>query len=386
MFDFDPTEEQRGLIETSRRFARERIMPIAAACDRESRFPRDLFEEAHAVGLVNATLPSEYGGLGLPDVDASFITEELAYGCSGIQTSMTANTLGLTPIKLAGTEEQKQKYLGWLAREPIMVSYATSEPSMGSDVAAMQCRASRDSGGGWVLNGTKQWITNATLATFYIVFATEDPLKKHKGIGAFIVERSQAGVKPGRHEDKLGQRASDTAALVLDDVRIPPGQVLALPGQGFKLAMETFNETRPDIGAIALGIMRRCLDECLTYAQERKAFGVAIAQHQLIQAMLADMKIRIEATSLLVRKAAWNLDRGVRDPMTSSCAKAFGADAAMQTAVDAVQVFGGYGYVKDYPVEKLMRDAKILQIYEGTAQVQRLVIARQLLEHGAGSR
>jgi acyl-CoA dehydrogenase len=378
MFDFEPTEEQRALIETARRFTRERIIPIAAECDRESKFPKHVFEEAHAIGLVNPTLPTEYGGAGLSDVDSSLITEELAYGCSGIQTSLTANTLGLTPIKLAGSDEQKKKYLGWLASNPVMVSYATSEPSMGSDVAGMQCRATRD-GSGWVLSGTKQWITNATLASFYVVFATEDPALKHRGIAAFIVERSQSGVKPGRHEDKLGQRASDTAALVLEDVRIPAAQLLAPPGEGFKLAMETFNQTRPDIGAIAVGIMRRCLDECLNYARERKTFGVPIAQHQLIQAMLADMKIRIEATSLLVRKAAWNLDKGTRDPMTSSCAKAFGADAAMQSAIDAVQVFGGYGYVKDYPVEKLMRDAKILQIYEGTAQVQRLVIARQLI-------
>jgi acyl-CoA dehydrogenase len=379
MFDFEPSDEQRALIDTARRFARERIIPIAAACDRESRFPKDVFDEAHSIGLVNATLPAEYGGAGLSDLDSIFITEELAYGCSGIQTSMTANTLGLTPIVLAGSDEQKKKYLGWLAREPVLVSYATSEPSMGSDVAAMQCRATRDSGGGWVLNGTKQWITNGSLATFYVIFATEDPSQRHRGIGAFIVERTQPGVRPGRHEDKLGQRASDTAPVVLEDVRIPAAQVLAPPGQGFKLAMETFNQTRPDIGAIALGIMRRCLDECLIYARERKSFGVPIAEHQLVQAMLAEMEIRIEATALLVRKAAWSLDRGIRDPMTSSCAKAFGADAAMQTAIDAVQVFGGYGYVKDYPVEKLMRDAKILQIYEGTAQVQRLVIARQLL-------
>jgi acyl-CoA dehydrogenase len=378
MFDFEPTEEQKALIETARRFARERIIPIAAECDRDAKFPKHVFDEAHSVGLVNPTLPAEYGGAGLSDVESSFITEELAYGCSGIQTSMTANTLGLTPIKLAGSDEQKKKYLGWLVREPVMVSYATSEPGAGSDVAGLQCRATKD-GNGWVLNGTKQWITNASLASFYVIFATEDPALKHKGIGAFIVERSQAGVKPGRHEDKLGQRASDTAPVVLEDVRIPASQVLAPPGHGFKLAMETFNQTRPDIGAIAVGIMRRCLDESVAYARERKTFGVPIAQHQLIQAMLAEMKIRIEATSLLVRKAAWNLDKGIRDPMTSSCAKAFGADAAMQSAIDAVQVFGGYGYVKDYPVEKLMRDAKILQIYEGTAQVQRLVIARQII-------
>ena len=379
MFDFEPSEEQRALVETARRFTRERIIPIAAACDRESKFPTPLFKEAHAIGLVNPTIPTEQGGPGLGDVESSLITEEVAYGCSGIQTSMTANTLALTPIKLAGSEPQKKKYLTWLANEPVMAAYATSEPSMGSDVASMQCRAVRGPGGEWVLSGTKQWITNASLATFYVVFATEDPALRHKGIAAFIVERSQEGVKPGRHEDKLGQRASDTAPLVLEDVHVPAAQVLAPPGQGFKLAMEAFNQTRPEIGASGVGIMRRCLDESLAYARERKAFGVPIAQHQLIQAMMADMKIRIEAASLLVRKAAWNLDHGIRDPVPSSCAKAFAADGAMQCAIDAVQIFGGYGYVKDYPVEKLMRDAKILQIYEGTAQVQRLVIARQLV-------
>jgi acyl-CoA dehydrogenase len=379
MFDFEPTEEQQALIDVTRRFVRERIMPIAAACDRESRFPKDVFEEGHKIGLVNPTIPSEYGGPGLSDLEATLIHEELAYGCSGIQTSFTANTLALTPIKLAGTQEQKKKYLGWLASEPINAAYATSEPSMGSDVAGMQCRATKDGAGGYVLNGTKQWITNATLASFYVIFATEDPALKHKGIGAFIVERSQEGIRPGRHEDKLGQRASDTAAVTLEDVRIPASQVLAVPGQGFKLAMETFNQTRPDIGAGAVGLMRRCLDECVAYARERKAFGQPIAQHQLVQAMIAEMRIRIEAASLLVRKAAWSLDKGVRDALVSSCAKAYSADAAMQTATDAVQVFGGYGYVKDYPVEKLMRDAKIFQIYEGTAQVQRIVIARQVL-------
>jgi acyl-CoA dehydrogenase len=379
MFDFEPSEEQRALIDVTRRFARERIIPIAAACDRESRFPRDVFEEGHKIGLANPTIPTEYGGPGLGDLDATLIHEELAYGCTGIQTSFMANTLALTPIKLAGTDEQKKKYLGWLASEPIYASYATSEPSMGSDVAGMQCRATKDSAGNYVLNGTKQWITNATLASFYVIFATEDPALKHKGIGAFIVERSQDGLRPGRHEDKLGQRASDTAAVVLEDVRVPASQVLAEPGRGFKLAMETFDQTRPDIGSGAVGLMRRCLDECVAYARERKAFGAPISQHQLVQAMLAEMRIRIEAASLLVRKAAWARDNGIRDPLISSCAKAFSADAAMQTAIDAVQIFGGYGYVKDYPVEKLMRDAKIFQIYEGTAQVQRIVIARQVL-------
>jgi acyl-CoA dehydrogenase len=379
MFSFEPAEEQKALIDTARRFTKERIIPIAAECDRESKFPMDVFKDAHALGLVNAALPAEYGGPGMTDLDLTFITEELAYGCSGIQTSMSANNLALTPIKLAGSEEQKKKYLGWLAKEPIFASYATSEPGAGSDVAGIQCRAKKESDGSWILTGTKQWITNASFASFYVIFATENPELKHKGIGAFIVERAQKGVSVGEHEDKLGQRASDTNTVMLEEVRVPASQVLAPPGHGFKVAMETFNQTRPDIGAIACGIMRRCIDECVAYAKERKTFGVPIGQHQMIQAMLAEMAIRYEATSLLVRKAAWNLDRGIRNPIVSSYAKAFGADQCMQTTIDAVQIFGGNGYTKEYPVEKLMRDAKILQIYEGTSQIQRLVIARNML-------
>jgi acyl-CoA dehydrogenase len=379
MIDFEVTEEQRALIETARRFTKERVIPIAAQCDKESRFPREVFEEAHKIGLANPTLPEEYGGAGLSDVDSSFITEELAYGCSGIQTSITANTLGLTPIKLAGSAEQKKTYLGWLASEPIFASYATTEPGAGSDVAGMQCRAVKQPDGSYVLTGQKMWITNATMASFFTIFATENPELKHKGIGAFIVHRDQKGLSVGRHEDKLGQRASDTAAVMLEEVHVPAAQVLAPPGHGFKVAMETFNQTRPDIGAIAVGIIKRCIDECVAYAKQRKTFGKPIAEHQMIQAMLAEMGIRHEATSLLVRKAAWNLDKGIRNPIISSYAKAYGADAAMASAIDAVQIFGGNGYSKEYPVEKLMRDAKILQIYEGTAQVQRMVIAKSML-------
>jgi acyl-CoA dehydrogenase len=379
MIDFEITEEQKALIVAARRFAKERIIPIAARCDRDATFPRELFDEAWKLGFVNATLPSEYGGPGLSDVDSSFITEELAYGCSGIQTSFTANTLGLTPLKLAGSPEQKKKYLGWLGSEPIFASYATTEPGAGSDVAGLQTRAQKESGGGYVLNGQKSWITNASLASFYTIFATENPELRQKGIGAFLVHRDAKGLSIGKHEDKMGQRASDTAVVTLEDVRVPSGQVLAPPGHGFKLAMETFNQTRPDIGAMATGVMRRCLDECVAYAKERKTFGKPIAEHQLVQAMIAEMAIRVEATSLLVRKAAWNLDRGIRNPIVSSFAKAYGADSAMATATDAVQVFGANGYVKEYPVEKLMRDAKVLQIYEGTSQIQRIVIAKTVL-------
>jgi acyl-CoA dehydrogenase len=379
MIDFELTEEQNALIETARRFTKERIIPVAPQCDRDARFPKDVFQDAWKIGLVNPTLPAEFGGAGLSDVDSSFITEELAYGCSGIQTSITANTLALTPIRLGGSAEQKKKYLSWLAQEPIFASYATTEPGAGSDVAGLQTRAKKESDGGYVLSGQKCWITNASVASFYTIFATENPDLRHKGIGAFIVHRDAKGLSVGKHEDKLGQRASDTAVVTLEDVRVPAAQVLAPPGQGFKLAMETFNQTRPDIGAIAVGVMRRCLDECVAYAKERKTFGKPIAEHQLVQAMIAEMAIRIEATSLLVRKAAWNLDKGIRNPIVSSFAKAYGADSAMATAIDAVQVFGGNGYVKEYPVEKLMRDAKVLQIYEGTSQIQRIVIAKNVL-------
>ncbi len=381
MIDFELTEEQKALTEMARRFAKERIIPVAAKCDQESRFPREVFDEAWKLGLVNPTLPAEYGGQGLDEIDNVLITEELAYGCTGIQTSITANTLGFTPIRLAGSEEQKKKYLGWLAKESVICSYATTEPAAGSDVAGMQCRARKQSDGSYVLTGQKQWITNASHASFYTIFATENPELKHRGIGAFIVERDSKGLSVGKHEDKLGQRASDTASIMLEEVHVPASQVLAPPGQGFKLAMETFNQTRPDIGAGATGLMRRALAECVAYAKERKTFGVPIAQHQLVQAMLAEMAIRIEATSLLVYKAAWGLAKNIRNPLTSACAKAFGADAAMATAIDAVQIFGGNGYVKDFPVEKLMRDAKILQIYEGTAQIQRIVIAKHVLNN-----
>ena len=377
MLDFSLSEEQKALTETARRFSRERIAPVAAECDREARFPRDVFEAAHELGLVNATVEPEYGGAGLHEMDNALIAEELAWGCTGIQTSLLANTLALTPIRLGGNAEQKKKYLGMLTSEPLFASYCTTEPSGGSDVAGLKTTF-RAVGDEFVLNGEKCWITNASLASFYVVFATSDPAKRHKGIAAFIVDRETPGLKVGKHEDKLGQRASDTAAVHFEDVKVPKQNLIAPEGEGFKLAMETFNQTRPDIGAMATGLMQRCLDECIAYAKERKTFGVPIAEHQLVQAMLAEMAISTEATRLLYQKAAWNLDHGVRDPIVSSYAKAFGADRAMQTAVDAVQVFGGNGYVRDYPVEKLMRDAKVLQIYEGTSQIQRLVIARSL--------
>ncbi len=378
MLNFGLSEEQSALVDAARRFAKERIIPVAALCDRESRFPKDVFEAGHELGFVNATVPAEYGGPGLGELENALIAEQLAYGCTGIQTSMLANTLAATPIKLAGNEAQKKKYLGLLTSSPVFASYCTTEPSGGSDVAGLRTTFKKH-GEDYVLNGEKCWITNASFASFYIVFATSNPEQRHKGIAAFIVDRDTPGLRVGKHEDKLGQRASDTAAVHFEDVVVSRDNMLAPEGEGFKLAMETFNQTRPDIGAMATGLMQRCLDESVAYAKQRQAFGVAISEHQLVQAMLAEMAIGAEATRLLYQKAAWNLDNNVRDPIVSSYAKAFGADRAMQTSIDAVQVFGGNGYVRDYPVEKLMRDAKVLQIYEGTSQIQRLVIARQLI-------
>jgi acyl-CoA dehydrogenase len=377
MLDFELTPEQRTLVEETRRFTREKIIPVAAKADRTHEFPMDVFKEAWELGLVAPVIPEEYGGAGLGEIDNVLLTEELAFGCTGIQTSMTANTLAATPLLIAGNDEQKKKFLGRLTSEPIFASYAITESAAGSDAAGIQMRCRRD-GTDWVLNGEKIYITNGAWAGWYTVFATVDPSLRHQGIMGFVVDRDTPGVSVGKTEDKLGQRASNTAVINFEDVRVPAANVLAEEGHGFKLAMQTFDRTRPDIGAGACGLMRRALEESVAYALERKTFGVPIAEHQMVQAMIADMGIKYEATKLLVLKAAWQIDHGGRNSLVASYSKAFGADSAMQVATDAVQVFGGNGYITEYPVEKLMRDAKILQIYEGTSQIQRMVIAKNL--------
>lgn len=379
MLNFGLTDEQNALIENTQRFVRERIIPVAAKADQTCEFPKEVFKEAWELGLVAPIIPEAYGGIGLHEVEHVLLTEELAYGCTGIQTSMTANTLAATPLLVAGSEEQKKKYLGMLTSEPVFAAYAITEPAAGSDAAGIQARC-KQVGDDWVINGEKCYITNGSWASWYIVFATTDPELRHKGIAAFVVDRDTPGVSVGKKEDKLGQRASDTATIHFEDVKVPKANMIAPPGQGFRVAMQTFDRTRPDIGAGACGLMRRCLDESVAYATERKTFGVPIAQHQMVQAMVAEMAIKYEATRLLVLKAAWQIDQGSRNSLVASYSKAFGADSAMQVATDAVQVFGGAGYMKDYPVEKLMRDAKILQIYEGTSQIQRMVIARNIFK------
>ncbi len=374
---FELSDDQKELQKIARDFTKSRIIPVAAECDVHSKFPHDVFKEAHKLGLVAPNIPEAYGGMGLHELEHVIITEELAYGCTGIQTSMTANALAATPLMIAGTEDQKKKYLGMLANEPVYAAYAITEPAAGSDAAGIQCTAKKV-GDDWVLNGQKCYITNASMASWYVVFATTDASQRHKTIMAFVVDRDTPGLSLGRKEDKMGQRASDTATVILDDVKVSKSQVLAEAGKGFKVAMETFDRTRPDIGAGACGLMRRALDESARFALERKTFGTAIANHQAVQFMIAEMAIKYEATRLLVHKAAWMLDQGSKNSIVSSYSKAFGADSAMEVATDAVQVFGGAGFMKDYPVEKLMRDAKVLQIYEGTSQIQRMVIAKNL--------
>jgi acyl-CoA dehydrogenase len=378
---FDLTTEQEQLVQTARKFARDRIVPTAGELDRKHEFPRALMEEAFSLGLMNAEIPAEYGGTGLNCFDHCLMLEEIAYGCTGVGTTLSANNLAAVPVILAGTEEQKKRWLGSLTSECSFAAYNCSEPDAGSDVAGMRTKVEKH-GDDYVITGQKRWITNGSVARWHTVFASFDPKERHKGIAAFVVPADSPGLRVGRIEDKMGQRASHTSDVIYEEVKVPKENMLAPAGQGFKLAMKTFDRSRPWIGASAAGIMRRALDESRNYALERKAFGQPIAQFQAVQFMLADMAIKYEATRLLVLKAASLVTQGKLDAITSSYAKAFGADSAMQVTTDAVQIFGGYGYTTEYPVEKLMRDAKLLQIYEGTSQIQRMVIARHLLANG----
>lgn len=378
MYKFDLTEDQKSFQKTARDFTRDFIIPKAGELDRNSEFPTEICKKAWELGLMNVEVDQEYGGMGLGIFDNCLINEELAYGCTGVATTIMGNTLASTPIMLAGTDAQKKEYLGRLIDDCLFASYATSEPDAGSDVAGLKTRY-RKVGDEYVLNGTKMWITNAGVANWFVIFATSDPSLRHKGISAFIVPADTEGLTLGKREEKLGQHASDTRQVFLEDVRVPVQNLLGAEGEGFKIAMRTFDRTRPDIGSLACGLMRRALDESVAYAKERKAFGAPIAQHQAIQFILADMAIAYEAAHLMTFKAASLLDSGSEATIISSYAKAFAADNAMKVATDAIQVFGGVGYTKEYPVEKLFRDAKLLQIYEGTSQIQRVVIARRLL-------
>jgi len=376
--DFTLTEEQAALRETARRFARDRIAPAAAEYDESGAFPREIIAEANELGFLSTCVPVEHGGLALPILDHCVMTEELAWGCSGVATSIMCNDLGLSPILLGGSPEQQREWFGFALDGFRLVSFCLSEPAAGSDVAGLQLGVERD-GDDYVLNGTKAWITNGGHADLYTVFGTLDRASRHKGMCAFVVPRETPGVEVGKKEDKMGQRASDTCVIHFDSVRVPASQRLGEEGEGFTIAMRTLDRSRPSIGAIAVGIAQRALDESVAYARERKAFGQAIGEFQAVQFMLADMAKDIEAARLLTHQSGWMLDEGRNASKASSFAKCFSTDMAMRATTDAVQIFGGNGYTREYPVEKLMRDAKLMQIYEGTNQIQRLVIARELL-------
>jgi acyl-CoA dehydrogenase len=375
---FDFTEEQQQLIDTAREFARKEIVPVAGHLDETETFPKDICRKGWETGLMNCEIPEAYGGLGLSCLSHCLVLEEMSYGCLGINTTLAANMLGAMPVILAGTEEQKKSAFGRLLAEPIFAAYCCSEPDAGSDVAGMKTRY-RKVGDRCVITGQKRWITNGGVASFYTVFARAEGTERHKGITCFLVDRDTPGVSVGKKENKMGQRSSNTTDVIFEEVEVGKQAVVGVEGDGFKLAMRTFDRTRPWIAAGAAGVIRRALEECRKYALERKTFGQVIAQHQAVQFMLAEMAIAYESTRLLCHKAAWGIDTGKPDSIVSSYAKAYGADAAMRVTTDAVQIFGGYGYTKEYPVEKLMRDAKLLQIYEGTSQIQRMVIARNIL-------
>lgn len=377
--EFALDDQKLALQEAARRFAQSEIAPVAGDYDQSGEFPADVIRKAWEVGLSSLSIPEEYGGVGLDLLESCIVVEELAWGCAGMATSIMCNDLGLAPILLAGSEAQKKEWLGSCAANYKLVSFCLSEPEAGSDVAGLQLQAEKD-GEDYVLNGTKCWITNGGVADFYTVFATLDRASRHKGVVAFIVPSDAPGVNIGKKEDKMGQRASDTRVIHFDGVRVPAANRLGQEGEGFKIAMRTLDSTRPSIGALAVGIARRALEESLAYSKERKAFGFPIGGFQAVQFMLADMAKDIEAARLLTHQSAWMIDQGLRASKYSSFAKCFSTDLAMRASTDAVQIFGGNGYTKEYPVEKLMRDAKLMQIYEGTNQIQRLVIARELLK------
>jgi acyl-CoA dehydrogenase len=375
---FDLTDEQKMLQKMARDFAASEITPVAEEYDREAKFPEEIFHKARELGIVNMNIPEEYGGVGASALDEVIVAEELAYGCTGISTSISTNGLGSLPIILAGNEEQKSYWLGErLVDNGEFVSYGVTEAAAGSNVVGIETRAERRNGH-YVINGSKTFITNASHANFFTIFAKTDPAAGHRGMSAFIVDRDSPGVKVGRKFDKLGQRASDTAEIVFEDVEVPAENLLGQEGQGFYLAMKVFDYSRPGVAAAAVGLQRRALEESVKYAKERHAFGVPIYQHQAIGHKIADMAINYEASRLLVWQSAWAVDHGMSNAKLAAYAKAFAADMATKAAVDAVQVFGGYGFMKEYPVEKLLRDVKIFQIYEGTSEIQRNIIVREL--------
>lgn len=375
--DFQLSQEQEQIRRLAKDFAVKEIVPKSAHHDETGEFPRQICQKAWESGLMNTHIPEEFGGPGLGVLEGCLIAEEIGAACTGIGTAMEANNLAEAPLIVAGSSEQKKKFLTPMTERLAFAAYCVTEPQAGSDVAGIKTTAKKI-GNDYVLNGQKMWITNAGVADWYYVLAATEPEQGSRGMTAFIVSREAEGISVGKKESNMGQRASDTRAITFDDVKVGSDNRLGNEGDGFKISMSAFDHTRPLVAAAAVGLARSAMQYAVSYARERQAFGQQIANYQSIAFMLADMDKNVEAARLLAWKAAWLIDQGKRNTREAAIAKAFAADTAMQTAVDAVQIFGGYGYSREYPVEKLMRDAKIFQIYEGTSQIQRLIISRQL--------
>ena len=378
MIDFSLTEEQKALQEIAREFAEREMKPNAAKYDKGDQFSEDVMKKAYEVGFLTCNIPKEYGGGGLSDLETVIISEELAAGCAGMYTTMMVNSLAYTPIILFGTHEQKEKYLTPQTKKMSFASFCLTEREAGSDAGAQKTKAIK-AGDEYIINGSKCFISNGGIASLYTVFALTDPEKGARGISAFIVPRETPGLTIGKEEDKMGQRASNTVELYFEDLRIPASNLLAKEGMGFTIAMRTLDRTRAPVGAAGVGVARAALEYAIEYAKTRVQFGKPIALFQNNAFKIAQMATEINAARHLVWHAGWLLDRGLPCGKESAMAKFFGSDVAMKVTTEALQIFGGYGYMKDYPMEKLMRDAKLLQIYEGTNEIQRLIISREII-------
>jgi len=380
------SEEQVMIRDLARKIAHEKVLPKRQELDERGEFPHELIKEIAQADLFRVFIPEEYDGLGGGCLEMCIATEELSRTCAGVAVSYAASALGAFPLLLFGTEEQKKKYLPRVASGEILCAYGLTEPNAGSDAAAIETTA-REDGDNYILNGTKIFCTNGGEADLYMIIAMTDKSRGARGATALLVEKNTPGFSFGKKEDKLGIRASATRELIFEDVSVPKNNVIGRPGMGFIVAMKTFDTTRPGIGAQAVGIAQGALDAALEYASQRKQFGQTITSFQAIQHTLADMAIQTEAARGLVYNAARLIDSGAKSvSLYSAMAKTFASDVAMKVTVDAVQIFGGYGYMKDYPVEKMMRDAKITQIYEGTNQIQRNIIALELIKRSKGKK
>jgi alkylation response protein AidB-like acyl-CoA dehydrogenase len=377
--EFSLNEEQLELQEMVRDFVAKEITPHVAEWDKNNVADPDLMKKAADMGLLNVVVPEQYGGPGLDSVTIAMIYEELGKGCAGIATSMAANSLATAPVLLAGNEEQKKMYCDLLNKGGL-AAFALTEPGAGSDAGSVATRAVHDKEKGtYTLNGTKVFITNGGIADIFLIFANTRATGGIRGLTAFIVPKKTPGFRVGKKEDKMGIRPSNTCELILEDVVIPEAYRVGREGEGFRIAMKTLDAARPFVGAVAVGLAQAALDYAVKYAKERRQFGQPVASFEMVQGMMADMAMKVDAARLLVQRACMMRDQKVEFSKEAAMAKCYAADTAMSVTTDAVQIMGGYGYSREYPVEKMMRDAKIMQIYEGTNQIQRLVIANKLL-------